>query len=67
MCKHHWILDFHDKGICKKCSKEKEFSQPLGRLTRKEITLVRALGNAEYYMQGALRVDNEKGYLSYKP
>ena len=57
MCVHHWILDSCDKGICKKCGKEKDFSRPLGRLTRKEVKLVRDLGNAEYYMQGALHIN----------
>jgi len=48
------VIDSLDKGGCKKCGKEKDFSQPLGRLVRKEIKLVHNLGNAEYYMQGSL-------------
>jgi len=59
MCVHHWILDSCDKGICKKCGREKDFSQPLERLIKKEVKLIYDLGNAEYYMQGRIYLNNE--------
>ena len=65
MCVHHWEIDSHDKGVCKKCGEEKDFSQPVGRLTRKEFKFVNNLGKGEYYMQGILHTNriNKQDYL----
>lgn len=57
MCVHYWMIDSNERGVCKKCGKEKDFSEPLGRLTRKEVQLVHSLIFGEYYMQGTLRVN----------
>jgi len=56
------MLDSSDKGTCKLCGEKKDFSHPIERLTRKEVTLVRALGNKVYYMQSGFNIDR-KEYL----
>jgi Fe2+ or Zn2+ uptake regulation protein len=60
MCVHHWILDSCDKGVCKKCGKVKDFSQPIERLTRKEVKLVNSFNN-EFYLQGSISLDIVQG------
>uniref|UniRef100_A0A6H2A2F7 Uncharacterized protein n=1 Tax=viral metagenome TaxID=1070528 RepID=A0A6H2A2F7_9ZZZZ len=44
MCVHHRVIDYYDKGVCKKCGRKKDFSPPAERLTRKEIKLINTLG-----------------------
>ena len=58
MCKHHWILNSTDKGVCKLCGKHKDFSPPPERLNRMELKHVRELCTTNgYYMQGRFCVD----------
>ena len=51
MCVHHWMLDSSSKGVCKICGEEKDFSQKIERLTRKEVKLINGF-NDTFYLQG---------------
>jgi len=60
MCVHHWMIDSCDKGVCKKCGKIKDFSQPPIRLTKAERSELR-INNNEFYLQGSVSLDIMQG------
>ena len=34
MCKHYWLIDGRNQGVCKLCSKTKDFQTALSKATR---------------------------------
>ena len=63
MCKHHWIIDSSDKGICKLCGEQKDFALPIEKFNKKEKVFIKGLGNSDYYMQGHLDKQIEIEYI----
>ncbi len=54
MCVHYWILDTSNKGICKKCGKSKDFSEPPIILTKQEKREIKAPFNDDFYKRGSI-------------
>ena len=54
MCVHHWILDSFNQGVCKKCGREKDFSEPPIKLTKLEKSSFRAIFNHDFSVRGKL-------------
>ena len=54
MCVHYWMLDSCDKGICKHCGEQRNFSPPTERLTRAERAETRIFFNHDYYWKGSI-------------
>ncbi len=54
MCVHYWIIDSHNKGICRKCDKEKDFSPYPIKLTADEKREIKYSFNHVFYRQGGV-------------
>lgn len=62
MCKHHWLVDSRNQGICKLCGKEKDFQAALSNSMRTndkvipfERRIIERFSVAnDYYLQGHL-------------
>ena len=54
MCVHHWTIDSHDKGICKLCRENKDFSPPPIKLTKQEKREIKWPFNHDFYRQGSI-------------
>ena len=52
MCVHYWIIDRYNKGICKRCGGEKDFSPPPIKMTNAERSEMRMPFNHDFYRRG---------------
>lgn len=57
MCVHYWVIDSSDKGVCKVCGEEKDFSPPPIKLVKAERWGLKKPFNHHFYRQGVIWLD----------
>ena len=73
MCKHHWMIDSQNFGVCKLCRETRDFQPGVteffgpSKLPRIEERLVRSLSPSfDYPMQGIVHYPNQYRTVDYR-